>query len=108
MGAGGGSQASLGAKFPSKPGQIKHIFSDREGHVPDTLENRKLILETVNNRKNYRGTDQWGLDNYSQELADGQQVWARVNNGVVDDAGINRVERPWDNDTGFKLNPEKD
>jgi filamentous hemagglutinin len=104
-GAGGGGNA--GFRFPKNPGQTKHIFADREGHVPDTFENRKTILDTVSDPVNYRGTDMWGLSSYSKTLPDGRQVWARVRNNVIDDAGINIAERPWDNTTGFKNNPEK-
>jgi hypothetical protein len=50
---------------------------------------------------------QWGLDNYSRELPDGRQVWARVNGGIVDDAGVNAAERPWDDSTGFKRRSKK-
>ena len=108
MGSGGSSGGGLGVKFPTNPSQLKHMFANREGHVPDTPANRRLILDTVNNRSNYRGTDQWGLDSYSQKLSDGRQVWARVNREVIDDAGINTTERPWDDITGFNRNPGKE
>jgi hypothetical protein len=105
MGAGGGSGGNAGIRFPKNPGQLRHIFAEREGHVLDTFENRKLILDTVSDRNNYRGNDQWGIENYSKLLSDGRQIWARVRSGIIDDAGINVSKRPWDNDTGFKKNP---
>jgi filamentous hemagglutinin len=106
MGAGGGSGSNAGIRFPKNPSQVKHIFAEREGHVPDTFENRKLILDTVSNPANYRGKDKWGIDNYSHQLSDGRQVWARVRVNTIDDAGINTIERLWDGETGFKRNPK--
>jgi len=63
-------------------------------------------LDTVNNKDNFRGKDMWGLENYSKELPDGRQVWVRVRNDVIDDAGINSIEKPWNEATGFKK-PDK-
>jgi hypothetical protein len=105
MGGGGGGAASLGVSFPRQEAQLRHIFSKREGHVPDTLENRRLIREVANNADNHNGTDKWGNSNYSKLLEDGSQVWVRVRDGIINDAGINKNIRSWDNDTGFNENP---
>jgi hypothetical protein len=107
MGAGGSSGNNAGVRFPKNPSQIKHIFAEREGRVPNTFENRKLIIDTASSQENYRGKDRWGIENYSRQLSDGRQIWARIRNSVVDDAGINVMEKPWDDETGFKKNPNR-
>lgn len=48
-----GSRVSL----PNEPAQVRHIFGNRPGHLPDTPKNRKLLTDTANTPKYYRGTD---------------------------------------------------
>ena len=70
-------------------GQIKHIFEDRRGHVVDTPENRKMILDTASNEKNYIGSDEWKCDWYQKHLPSGSQIWVRIRGNQVTNAGVN-------------------
>lgn len=97
----GGGHAFGGNSFPKNDSQIKHIFGERQGHVPDTPENRKLMLETCNNESNYMGTDRYGKRWYAQTLPDGRQVWVATRDGIIQDCGINDSARSFDSDEGF-------
>lgn len=46
--------------FPQGEAQLKHIFRNADGHVPDTPVNRQLILDVTNNMNNYLGKDARG------------------------------------------------
>ena len=46
--------------FPQGGVQLKHIFRNADGHVPDTPANRQLILDVSNNMNNYLGKDARG------------------------------------------------
>jgi hypothetical protein len=105
MGAGGGSGDNAGVRFPKNPGQTKHIFRDDEGHLSkDSHVNRKLFLDVANNKSNYRGTDNKGVDWYDLINPDGTQVWVRVRDGMIRDAGVNKVPKIWDDETGYNRN----
>ena len=56
---GGGSAGGNSGqnRLSSKPPQLKHMFADRPGHLPDTPENRALLESVANNPNNYLGTD---------------------------------------------------
>lgn len=92
-------------KLPSSRSKIKHIFRDKPGHLPDTEENRSLILKTANNPKDYLGKDKYGNDWYSQTRADGTQIWVEARNGEIWDAGINSPPRDWNSQTRLKDQP---
>ena len=94
-------------KLPENESQLKHIFRDGEGHIPDTPENRKRILKVANNSDNYLGKDARGNDWYAKVEADGSQTWVRVRNGKVDNAGVNKTPRKWDSETGLYNNTKK-
>ena len=68
-----GSKVSL----PTKPAQVKHIFGNRPGHLPDTPANRKLLTDTANTPKYYKGTDKYGNRWHIQTDDKGRQVWIR-------------------------------
>ncbi len=99
----------LNNKLPTNVAQLKHIFSDRPGHLPDTPENQKLIESVTNDRANYIGYDARGCYWFSCLTEDGSQIWVRCRNGKIDNAGINSPDqiRPWNPKTGFYNNPEK-
>ena len=100
-------RTSIGANtvtFPQWEVQLKHIFRNADGHVPDTPANRQLILDVSNNINNYLGKDARGNDWYAFISEDGTQTWVRVRNGIIDNAGVNTVPRIWDSETGLYNN----
>lgn len=102
-GAAGGNGG--GNKLSSKPSQLKHMFADRLGHLPDTPENRALLESVANNPNNYLGTDSMNTQWYAQIQPDGSQIWARVWNGSIFNGGINEIPREWNPITGLNNNP---
>ena len=104
---GGGAAGGNGGrnKLSSKPSQIKHMFADRPGHLPDTSENRALLESVANNPNNYLGTDSMNTQWYAQIQSDGSQVWARAWNGSIFNGGINEIPREWNPITGLNNNP---
>ena len=104
---GGGSAGSNGGRnrLSSKPSQLKHMFADRPGHLPDTPENRTLVESVANNPNNFLGMDSMHTQWYAQIQSDGSQIWARVWNGSIFNGGINEVPREWNLVTGLNNNP---
>ena len=103
-----GEQKSLTLnKLPTKDSQLKHIFRNAEGHLPDTLENRELIENVANNSANYKGKDKYGNEWYAEIQPNGSQVWIIVRNGVIQNAGKNDTPHDWDSETGYSKNPKK-
>ena len=104
---GGGSAGGNGGqnRLSSKPSQLKHMFAERPGHLPDTPENRTLLESVANNPNNYLGTDSMNTQWYVQIQSDGSQIWARVWNGSIFNGGINEVPREWNPVTGLNNNP---
>ncbi len=95
-------------KLPTNSAQIKHIFREEEGHLPDTPANQKKILDVANNENNYVGTSSnnnctW----YSEKQEDGSQIWVKVHGGTISNAGKNEKPRKWNSETGFDRNPNK-
>ncbi|MFN8524644.1 MAG: RHS repeat-associated core domain-containing protein [Chloroflexota bacterium] len=79
-----------------------HIFRDEEGHfTEDTPENRELIREVAGDPANYLGHNKSGVDWYAKILPDGRQVWVRVRDGKITNAGINETPRTWDPDRAW-------
>ena len=88
-----------------KHGQDKHIFKNEPGHIPDTPENRKLIIDTVLDKKNYVEQCKRGTYWYEKILPDGKQVWVAVRDDtIIRNAGINEIPRIFDKETGFLRN----
>jgi filamentous hemagglutinin len=106
MGAGGSSASSAGIRFPKNPSQSKHIFRQKGGHLTvDTFANRKIFLDVANDRRNYQGADKYGVGWYSKTNSDGSQIWVKVKNNVICDAGVNKTPIVWDRETGYSKNP---
>lgn len=82
--------------------KLPHIFEEREGHLPDLPENRKLILEVASDPKNYFATsDKYGTTWCEKFLDDGSPVWVTLRAGKIRDAGINYKPIKWNSETGF-------
>ena len=94
-------------KLPPNDSQLKHIFEERDGHLPDTPENRKLLEELANNRDRYKGKDKYGNDWNIRLNDDGTQDWVRSQHQVINEGGRNKESRPWDDETGLFRNPTK-
>ncbi len=94
-------------KLPPNDSQLKHIFRNAEGHLPDTPENRELVTNAANNPDNYMGVDKYGNTWYSQMQSDGSQIWVQTRNGRIQNAGKNLTPHSWDSETGFSRNPAK-
>lgn len=91
-------------KLPVKDAQLKHIFRDRPGHFSDTPQNRKLLEELANDLSAHAGKDIRGNDWNIRDLDDGSQIWVQSQNGIIQNGGINRPPRAWDEYTGLSRN----
>lgn len=98
-----GSKNSL----PKNKSQINHIFAKRPGHLKNTPKNQKTLIDLINNKSNFKGTDKDGCDWYIKKGKNGSQYWAKVYKGVLSDGGYNKSPKNWDPDTGLCKNPFK-
>ena len=81
---------------------MMHIFCKKEGHLLDTLANRKLLRELVKDVKNYIGKDNaFRNDWYAKITKEGAQLWARVRNNKIVSGGLNKISKIWSPETGF-------
>ena len=100
-------QAQQVQYLPSEESQLKHIFTDKQGHLTDTPENRHLLVTLANNRSKYVGKDKYG-NSWNIEITDsGAQNWVRYQNGIINEGGQNLTPRMWNNETGLNNNPVK-
>ena len=87
---------------------IPHIFQERIGHLPDTPDNRSLIMELTSDPKNYfEHPDSRGNMWCEKILSDGSQLWAEVRNGKIRNGGQNSSPKKWDPETGLSRNITK-
>jgi len=94
----------LGNKLTTNPNKLNKMFRNARGHFPtNTAGNRALITRTANAPENYLGTDARGSQWFAQTRPDGSQVWAKVRNGIITEAGLNQAPKPFHPETG--LNP---
>lgn len=94
-------------KLPNTTAQIKHIFSDRPGHLPDTPENRKILTDLANDKSKYVGTDKYGNSWHEKTKEGGAQYWVRHRDGKINEGGKNDTPRIWNEETGYNNNPVK-
>lgn len=59
------------------------IFGPRKGHIIDTPENRKILLDVANDPKSIKGFDKHSLGWHSRELPNGDQIWVQTRNGQI-------------------------
>jgi hypothetical protein len=82
--------------------KLPHIFDTREGHLPDTPEDRALLLEVASDPKNYFSKpDKHGNTWCEKFLEDGTQVWASLRNNKIRNGGLNLVPIKWNPETGL-------
>ncbi len=81
-----------GLGFPPNKAQYGHIMANRDGHLPDTPENRELLKEAGSNPENYV-RNQNGKELYAQQQPDGTEIWVEVSNGVIQNGGVNKTPR---------------
>ena len=89
------------AQLPNNNAQIKHIFNNRIGHLPDTPANRQLLINTAGNPNNILGIDRWGTKWFASTQRDGTQVWVQVRNGTIQNGGVNSPPKSWNPVTGL-------
>lgn len=89
-------------RLPSAPGQLKHIFAVRSGHLADTPKNRDTLSILANDQDCYKGRDKWGNDWYIRTLGNGGQHWVEVRDGIIFEGGYNRTPKEWNPETGLK------
>ncbi|MBQ0017872.1 MAG: hypothetical protein KBS63_01495 [Clostridiales bacterium] len=109
---GGGRHGGFGntggsIHLPNEESQIKHIFGDRPGHLPDTQKNRELLVNLAQDKTKFIGKDKYGNSWNAEETPDGKQNWVRYKNNVINEGGQNKTPREWDPDTGLNNNPFK-
>jgi hypothetical protein len=88
--------------LPDNPSQLGHIFGNRRGHLPDTPENRQLLVDTSNNPANSLGTNRFGNDVHVSTRPDGSQVWVETRNGIIQNGGVNNSPRTWVDGEGLR------
>jgi len=79
----------------------KHIFRNEEGHIPDTPENRQLLIAVVSDAKNFLGPDKYKTKWYAKITSTGQQIWAGIRDGVIRYGGINETPKTYNPETGL-------
>lgn len=92
-------------KMPQNNSQLMHIFRNESGHLPDTPQNRKMLLNLANDSNYYVGKDKWGNDWHYRINNDGTQDWVEHQNLMISDGGRNMNPIKWDDETGLKYNP---
>lgn len=93
----------LFAEFPKNKSQINHIMSDRNGHLPDTIDNRSLLVSVSMDKNNYLGKDEHGNEWYAK-MINGKQVWVTVKNDVIQNGGVNDEPLKYIKNNGLKKN----
>lgn len=81
--------------------RAKHIFRDKEGHLPDTPSNRKLLNDVANNPQNRVSVDKYGNEWFARTDANGNQVWAQVRGDRIINGGVNNPPRSPNAGTGL-------
>jgi hypothetical protein len=75
---------------------LKHIFRNDLGHLPDTPANRQLLAETASNPQNYLGKNKFVNKWYAKNLDNGSQSWTQILDGQIQNGGLNQMPRNFD------------
>lgn len=89
------------AVFPTNESQVRHIFRDSVGHLPDTAASRELLQDVTTDRGAQLGTDRFGNTWFHRIREDGTQVWVQVRDGVIQNGGVNQTPRPFNPQSGL-------
>lgn len=92
----------MAASFPTSESEPRHIFREAEGHVQDTAENRRLLLDVANDEAVRLESDQYGNVWSAKTLPNGRQAWTQARGEKIVNAGINVVQRDFNLLTGLK------
>ena len=95
------SEEKKEGEFKISKDDAPHIFDKREGHLPDTPENRKLLLDLVSNIKHFLGEFGNGNKCYAKFLSNGKQLWAYVRGRLIRNGGLNDVPIEFHPETGL-------
>ena len=87
--------------FPEAESELRHIFREAEGHIPDTPANRALLLRVANDPTAFLGQDRYANDWSALVQQDGTQVWTQARNGKMINGGINITPRLLQGETGL-------
>jgi len=90
-----------GVSFPENDSQIRHIFRDAPGHLPDTPQNRQALIDLANDPSTTLGRDRFGNEWSAQIQNDGSQLWVQTRNGVIINGGSNSSPRQFNPQTGL-------
>ncbi|GAB1577047.1 hypothetical protein [Bordetella petrii] len=77
------------------------IFGSRPGHLPDTPQNRELLLSVANDPTARLGPDRFNTIWSARTLPDGSQVWTQMRNGQLWNGGMNPTPLPFNPETGL-------
>jgi len=94
-------QCGKATKNIIKEGRAKKIFGNREGHLPDTPENRKILQDVADDSGTTLGSDKHGNIWSARDLDDGTQIWTQTRNGEIINGGLNKTPRVYNSETGL-------
>jgi filamentous hemagglutinin len=75
------------------PEDVGHIFRNAPGHMEDTPENRRLLLDLIADEDAFVGADRYGTRWYARTLPDGRQLWAQRRGSRLRNGGVNAPPR---------------
>jgi filamentous hemagglutinin len=88
-------------QLPTSASELGHIFRHAGGHLRDTTENRRLLLDVANDAVAQLESDQFGNRWAARVLPDNRQVWVRMRGDKIINAGVNVEPRGFDPETGL-------
>jgi len=76
------------AEMPKNNSQISHIMRNDLGHLPNTPQNQRILIEMTSDVRNFLGIDKVGNEIYTKTEAN-KQYWAYVRKGIIQNGGVN-------------------